>query len=112
HHHRHKRELATCRRRSWAYGSRGARDWVQGCGNRAARSGLNQREPCGSQGKRRGQYEPWGFSPVEVVRPFVCDIHQISGLELYGAQTSIMEKMPISSAHCKSRMEPHRAETS
>ena len=43
---------------------------------------------------------------------FVCNIHQISGVEPYGVQTSVMEKMPISSVHCKRRMEPHGAKTS
>ena len=42
----------------------------------------------------------------------MCDIHQISGVELYGVQTSVMKKMPISSVHCKRRMEPHGARTS
>ena len=44
--------------------------------------------------------------------PFVCDIHQISGVEFYGVQTSVKEKVPISSAHFKRRMEPHGARTS
>jgi len=48
---------------------------------------------------------------VQVVRPFVCNIHQISGVELYGVQTSVMMKMPISSVHWKSRMDLHGAKT-
>ena len=38
--------------------------------------------------------------------PFVCDIHQISGVEPYGDITSPMEKVPIPSTICKSPMEP------
>jgi len=53
-----------------------------------------------------------GIFSLVVVRLFVCDIHQISGVELYGVQTSVMKKMPISSVHCKRRMEPHGARTS
>ena len=53
-----------------------------------------------------------GIFSLVVVRLFVCDIHQISGVELYGVQTSVMKKMPISSVYCKRRMEPHGARTS
>ena len=49
---------------------------------------------------------------MQVVRSFVCDIHQISGVELYGVQTSVMKKMPIPSVHFKRRMELHGAKIS
>ena len=41
----------------------------------------------------------------------MCNIHQISGVELYGVQTTVMEKMPILSVHFKRRMEPHGVKT-
>src|SRR5262249_40904122 len=80
--------------------------------NRAARQACTGRGRRGFRGRHRELCGPYEFTPMPVVRSYAgpCEEYvKNAWVEPHRAPTGPMEKMPISSAFCKSPTEPDGA---